>query len=344
MTCSTTLLRSSSLTLASFLSLVFSSFVTPLPAPNGPSVTYGGNAVGVDINVPTLATFATFAETIDLPPAGGADSVSVLQAQLPGVLGSGTITASTSGMDGVAESSAEVEGLLLLPGNPVQLSASVVRAESVASCDGAFASSEITDLVFAGLPVVVTGAPNQTITILGVAKLVINEQTTSVVGGVRQASVNALHLKLFTGDEIIISHAESSICLPDATSAAFPGNGINPDVVTPVNAVIGGVWSAPLTLGHPHGAGGLLILYLHTGVGIGSTVVSSLGGRSSEWLLTGPKLCTRSGSHNGTMGDIPPQNVPNDCTLVGYSWSAQYLVFGGGFADLSQAVHGVVGL
>ena len=50
-----------------------------------------------------------------------------------------------------------------------------------------------------------------------------------------------------------------------------------------------------------------------------------------------------SGSHNGTSGGIATFPIPGDPCFVGQAWSAQYTVLGGGFADLSRAVHGVIG-
>jgi hypothetical protein len=56
----------------------------------------------------------------------------------------------------------------------------------------------------------VTGDPNQTVQIPGVATLVINEQVVTD-GPVREVRVNALHLTVATGEEVILSSARSSI-------------------------------------------------------------------------------------------------------------------------------------
>ena len=62
-------------------------------------------------------------------------------------------------------------------------------------------------IVFAGASVIVTGAANQTVRIPGVATLVINEQIVAA-GSI---TVNALHLTLPTGDELIICSSHSDI-------------------------------------------------------------------------------------------------------------------------------------
>jgi len=128
-----------------------------------------------------------------------------------------------------------------------------------------------------------------------------------------------------------------------ATAASFIGDGINADVLTPVKVVPGVSWTAPLSLGHSHGTGGVAVLKLRTGVVNGPNSTSPLGGRLTEILISGPLLGVLSGAHNGSTGGIPPQPIPDDLALGGLTWAAQYTVSGGGFIDLSRAAFGVVG-
>jgi hypothetical protein len=62
-----------------------------------------------------------------------------------------------------------------------------------------------------------------------------------------------------------------------------------------------------------------------------------------EVLIAGPLLASVSGTHDGVNGDISPQAIPDGFSFVGLQWAAQYTVIGGGHADLSTAVTGVVG-
>jgi len=128
-----------------------------------------------------------------------------------------------------------------------------------------------------------------------------------------------------------------------ATSATFSGDGIDADTVAPVSAALGSSWSAPLTIGHTHGAGGPLALKVRSTTINGPNFPSPIGGRLTEVLVAGPFLAMLAGSHNGVSGDVPPQTIPNRLSLVGVPWAVQYTVVGGGFGDLSQAVFGVVG-
>lgn len=128
-----------------------------------------------------------------------------------------------------------------------------------------------------------------------------------------------------------------------ATSSTFSGDGINADTVLPVNASLGAAWSAPLTLGHAHGTGGLVVLHVRTTTLDGPTVTSPVGGRLMEVLVGGPLLATLTGIHDGASGDVPPAVIPDQFALVGFAWAAQYIVVGGGHVDFSQAVSGIVG-
>ena len=135
------------------------------------------------------------------------------------------------------------------------------------------------------------------------------------------------------------------VALPDprASAAAFAGDGLNVDVLTPMPVVIGTSWSAPLTLGHAHGSGGTLLLRLRTSTVNGANLVSPFGGRPVEVLISGPTLLVMGGRHDGIAGGIAPLPVPADPALLGFPWAAQYTVVGGGHADLSTAAFGRVG-
>jgi len=128
-----------------------------------------------------------------------------------------------------------------------------------------------------------------------------------------------------------------------ATAATYSGDGINADTIAPVAIVLGQPWSAPLTIGHPHGTLGPIQLRMRTGTVNGPNVPSPIGGRLTEPLISGPLLFSASGSHDGVTGDVSTLIVVPKLSLVGLSWAAQYTVLGGGHADLSQAVYGTIG-
>ena len=92
-----------------------------------------------------------------------------------------------------------------------EITAAFVRAHSVATCTGVSGESELVELRVGGQPIVVSSAPNQVIGVAGVFRLVINEQIDSSHDRTAAITVNALHLTLVTGDEVIVSSAHSDI-------------------------------------------------------------------------------------------------------------------------------------
>lgn len=123
---------------------------------------------------------------------------------------------------------------------------------------------------------------------------------------------------------------------------AYAGDGINQDTIEPIDVVLGSDWTAPLHIGHAHGRRGNLVLTIRSSINNGASFLSPVGGRLTEFLVSGPLLAQITGSHSGITGNIPPQPIPNQPSLLGLSWAAQYTVSGSGHTDLSQAVHGVV--
>jgi hypothetical protein len=195
-----------------------------VPPPAGATATgYSGRAFGakVDLLAPVLPIHLTFSDTGQLPSTGGVLNATLLSISLANTLSSQTVTAHTEGVGGVASSSAHVEQLVVLPGNAAQLTAEVVDAHSQAACSGVSGSSLIVGLVFGGTPIVVSGQPNQTVSIPGVATLVINEQIVEPNG--LSITVNALHLTLLDGlTEVIISSAHSDVaCVTPNKSATW---------------------------------------------------------------------------------------------------------------------------
>jgi hypothetical protein len=178
--------------------------------------TFSGRAFGAFVSTPLTGPIF-LSDTGQLSPSGGARDDALLDtrdlglATLDSVLTAEVLAASTSGASGKAESSASLANVVVLPGNAAQVTASFVGAESAATCSGVSGSAEIVGLTFGGTAIMVTGQPNQTVTLPGGATLVINEQTTTSQGNSRQIQVNALHLTVPGVAEVILSSAESDI-------------------------------------------------------------------------------------------------------------------------------------
>lgn len=207
-------------------------------SPARADVTYSGRAFAVFLNVPTLGVGpTTVSDTGELPPSGGFQSADFATVGAPGVLNASLLVASTSGANGVARSRASLVDLVVLPGNAAQVTASFVQAESEATCNGVRGSTEVANATFGGQAIAVDPfAPNQTFVIpnpIGgppVATLIINEQKTASGGGTQDITVNAVHLTLATGDEVILSSAHSDVkgcpgCPPKPPCADFMSGG-----------------------------------------------------------------------------------------------------------------------
>ena len=204
-------------------------------------VTYSGRAFSVFLNVPTLGIGpTTVSDTGELPPSGGLQTASFATVGAPGVLNAALLEASTSGANGVASSSASLADVVVFLGQtevPL-ITASFVRAESEATCNGVRGSTEVANVTFGGQAIAVDPfAPNQTFTIPNpivggppLATLIINEQKTASGGGTQDITVNAVHLTLATGDEVILSSAHSDVkgcpgCPPTPSCSDFVTGG-----------------------------------------------------------------------------------------------------------------------
>lgn len=176
----------------------------------------GGRAFAGFVNAPTLGAGPLYlADSGELSPSGGWEGAGLLSAQVPSVLAASVLNSATSGAispdSGQANSSVSLADVTVLPGQVAQLTAAFVRAQVEATDFGSSGATEIHGLTFGGVPVQVTGLPNQKVEIPGllgpVATLIINEQTVTS----QAITVNALHLILATGEEVILGSARSLV-------------------------------------------------------------------------------------------------------------------------------------
>jgi hypothetical protein len=182
--------------------------------------TVGGRAIGAFVNIPTLGAGPLYlSDSGELSANGGWEGAGLLGAQVPSVLSANVLNAATSGAEyavgTVANSSSSLADVVLLPGQVATLTASFVQSQATATATGTGGSTEIDDLVFGGVPVIVTGLANQQVVIPGllgpIATLIINEQKAAWDGVSQTITVNALHLILATGEEVILASAQSVV-------------------------------------------------------------------------------------------------------------------------------------
>jgi hypothetical protein len=154
----------------------------------------------------------TLVEAGPLPSTGGADEKSLIEANVPGVLTAEVLHASTVAQGNRSTSEASVAEVSVTAGGN-SVSAGFLMARAEAKCTGGTASvsgsSEIARLVINDQTIVVSGAPNQTITLPN-GRVIINEQQS----GSGDITVNALHVIVDGIADVVIASAHADITCP----------------------------------------------------------------------------------------------------------------------------------
>ena len=153
------------------------------------------------------ATATTLASTGTLSGTNQESDVGQDTGSIPSMLGAEVLNAATYSYPDQVDSAASLANLGLTVGG-VSISADSVVAEASQVLGAAGGgSSYIYNLAINGVPVPVTGAPNQTIALPG-GQMVMNEQTVSSTGG---AVVNAIHLIVNGVANVLIASATAGI-------------------------------------------------------------------------------------------------------------------------------------
>lgn len=187
-----------------------------IPTCRPATTTYSGDAFGASVNVLFLHT--TLSDTGPLPSSGGSVSNQLASVNIPPLVKLGLLTESATGGSNMASAQSSVADVSVNAAG-INITASVLTANAAAQSCGSVnpsvsGASIIAGLRVNGLPVTVTGAPNQTIPLI-VGSLIINEQIGSVTstscGGSANMLVNALHLKVAGIADLVISSAQAGV-------------------------------------------------------------------------------------------------------------------------------------
>jgi hypothetical protein len=177
------------------------------------STTFSGDATVVRATV--LGVSTKLVDAGPLPSSGGADEETLLQGEVPGLLTAEVLHASTVGQGDRSRSEASVAKLAVtVGGNTISAGFLMARAEArcVDGTPGVSGSSEIAELEINGQTIVVSGEPNQTITLPN-GRVVINEQRSAGPGDI---TVNALHIVVDGVADVVIASAHADIGCPAA--------------------------------------------------------------------------------------------------------------------------------
>lgn len=201
----------------------------------------GGNAFGVYAQ--TLITTLDETPLVTMPPGGGAAIDQISGVSVLGALSTGTVAASTSGSASPgaasADSVASVSDLSILGG---VVSADSITVHVAATSNGTTAqananASAVSNLRVAGVDLGdVVPVPNTTVSVPGVATIVLNEQvsggngTTNASMSVNLIRVTLLNLLGLPIGEVVVGHAFASA---DTVAATPPtdtdGDGVPDD-------------------------------------------------------------------------------------------------------------------
>ena len=166
---------------------------------------FTGRAAVLSANI--LGTTYSWSDTGPRPESGGAQEASQFSFAQPGLLSAEVAHAFSLGQGDRTRSEASVANIVVTVGG-VTLTADFAMSRALAYWNGTdttlAGSSEIATLTLAGQPVVVTGAPNQTIQLLS-GRLVINEQLRTDT----EITVNALHLVLDGQADVVVASAQA---------------------------------------------------------------------------------------------------------------------------------------
>jgi len=179
-----------------------------LPAEPAADAWYQGRAFGASSNLPA-ARGAPLCDTGELPAAGGAISSSLPGGWSDPFVRARVMVSLARGAGPRAESFATLSSVTVLPGHPAEVHADMVRAQCEVGCSRARGSVVIVGLAFGGVPIPVTGEAGQMVVLPGIGRLVINEQ--QVTSDRKAIIVNAVHLFLPDGEEVILSSARCGL-------------------------------------------------------------------------------------------------------------------------------------
>jgi len=160
------------------------------------------------LGIPLPGTTTVLADTGALPlGVTGALQASSVADSIPTVLSADSLHATVIGVPDQASSEASLGSLaIFVAGNTVTADFIYARAQAVTGTGGS-AGSEIYGLVVNGDEVAVSGAPNQSVPIIG-GRVILNE----VQRGAGGATINALHVILTGGiADIVVATATAAI-------------------------------------------------------------------------------------------------------------------------------------
>jgi hypothetical protein len=178
--------------------------------------TAGGQAEAVHATV--LGATTVLSDTGVLPAGtSGALDASSPSGTVPSLLSGDSLSAATIGSPDRIDSEASLGSLgMTVAGNTISADFLMAQASQVTGSSGAGAA-EVDGLTINGISIPVSGAPNQTIPVLG-GVVVVNEQRLGSTG----ALVNALHVILSGVADVVLASATAGTPPSSSSGGALP--------------------------------------------------------------------------------------------------------------------------
>jgi hypothetical protein len=181
----------------------------PLPTPTASASTVTGQATVAQVVLLGLlgtATSTSLAST-GISGTNAESDVAQVAGSIPSLLGAEVLNATTYSYPDQVDSTASLANLGLSVAGITISADSVVAEASQALGAAGTATSYIDNLAINGVPVSLSGAPNQTISIPG-GQVVLNEQTIASDGS---TVVNAIHVTVNGVADVVIASATAGV-------------------------------------------------------------------------------------------------------------------------------------
>jgi hypothetical protein len=226
-----------------FLSLLAIAFLsTPRTAAAADACsTFGGRGTVIQVN-PLGILPIVLADTGNVDSIGGANQASLLDATVAGLLSAKDLHATVVAFGANSRAETSLSGLnITVAGNTI--GADFVMARGSVTCGSAGPSvnglAEIDALLVNGQNVLITGFPNQVVSLLGGAFMILNEQTSSINGPTASMTVNAIHVSA-PGVDLVIG--ADAVIGGGVTPFGVTGGGSGPCALGLTDFVTGGGW------------------------------------------------------------------------------------------------------
>ncbi len=194
--------------------------VTAAPVAAGTSISYSGR--GSAFSGTVAGTNAGFADTLALPSTGGNQSAALISVGVSSLLGADTLHASTIGKHDRTRTEASAARVSITVGNDsIRADFAMSRTMAVSDHGAPVLSgrSEVSNLIVNDVAVTVTGQVNQIVP-LPDGQLIVNERITSSSGATGSITVNALHLTVPGGTDLLVASSSAGVTAGSSNCAS----------------------------------------------------------------------------------------------------------------------------